>query len=248
MAHIIAAIGAHGAADAVAGAAEACIDGALEALRLAPDDGLVGAFQRSGEAVVGKLLGEMAMGMVVFRHHHHPGGVTVKPVDDARPLDAADARQAVAAMVDQRVDQRSRPVARTRMDHETGLLVEHDQVVILIEDFERDILANRFGILGLGHDQLDPVARMDLVLGLPRGDIVDGDRTGLDQRLEAAAGDIGLEFGGQPGVEPAARVLAHHQGFAVLGVWWRSLGFPRRLGFVKRGRIVQSQGPPGKEW
>ena len=47
------------------------------------------------------------MGAVVLGDDQQAAGVLVEPVDDARPLHAADARQAVAAMGDQRVDQRA---------------------------------------------------------------------------------------------------------------------------------------------
>ena len=51
------------------------------------------------------------MGGVVLGHHHHAGGILVEAVDDAGALHPANARKRVAAMMDQRVDQRSRPVA-----------------------------------------------------------------------------------------------------------------------------------------
>ncbi len=60
------------------------------------------------------------MGMVVLGNHHDAAGVLVQPVDDAGALDAANARQAVAAMMDQRVDQRAGPVAGARMHDEAG--------------------------------------------------------------------------------------------------------------------------------
>ena len=59
------------------------------------------------------------------------------------PLDAADARKAVAAMMDQRVDQRAGPVAGAGMDDEPGRLVDDDELVVLVEDVERDRLALR---------------------------------------------------------------------------------------------------------
>ena len=46
-------------------------------------------------------------------------------------------------MRDQRVDQRAGPVAGGRMHHEALRLVDHDQVVVLVDDIERDVLGLR---------------------------------------------------------------------------------------------------------
>ena len=61
----------------------------------------------------------------------------------------ADAGKAGAAMGDQRIDQGAGLVPGGRMHHEAPGLVDDDDVVILIDDIERDILA-----LGLGGDRL----------------------------------------------------------------------------------------------
>ena len=74
---------------------------------------------------------------------HQPGGVLVEPVDDARPLHPADARQRRAAMADQRIDQRAVGMARRGMDDEAGGLVDDDEVLVLEHDVERDVLAPR---------------------------------------------------------------------------------------------------------
>ena len=58
------------------------------------------------------------MRAVVLRHDHEAGRVLVEPVHDAGPPLAADAGKAVAAMGDQRVDQRAGPVAGGGMHDE----------------------------------------------------------------------------------------------------------------------------------
>ena len=70
--------------------------------------------------MIGELRGERPMGMIVLGHHHQPRGVLVEPVDDAGRRLAADAGQALAAMRDQRIDERAGPMAGGRMDHEAG--------------------------------------------------------------------------------------------------------------------------------
>ena len=58
---------------------------------------------------------------------------------------------AAAAMVEQRVDQRAVEIARGGMDDQPGGLVDHDQMLVLEHDDERDIL--RFVVRGrrVGH-------------------------------------------------------------------------------------------------
>ena len=137
------------------GAAERRVDGADQLARAAPDDRLVGAFQRRGAAVVGELLGQMAMGDIVLSDDHDAGGVLVQPVDDAGSAYAADAGEAVAAMMDQRVDQRARPVAGGGVNHEAGRLGDDDDVVVLVEHIERNVFALRRRVFGFGQGDLD---------------------------------------------------------------------------------------------
>ena len=74
--------------------------------------------------------------------------------------------QAVAAMMDQRVDQRAGPVAGAGMHDQPGRLVDDDQLVILVEDVERDVLALRLGRLRLGQLDGDCLAGAQLAVGL----------------------------------------------------------------------------------
>ena len=130
------------------------VDGAALPVRHPPDEGQVAAPHRAGSAVVGELRGQRLVGAVVLRRHQEPGRILVEPVHDARALDAADPGQARAAMGDQRIHQRAGLMARGRMHHEAPWLVDDDDVVILIDDIERDILA-----AGLGRHRL-PARRL----------------------------------------------------------------------------------------
>ncbi len=76
-------------------------------------------------------------------------------------LDAADARQAVAAVIDQRIDQRAVPVARAGWTTRPGGLAINDQVLVLIEDIERDVLAHRLGVFRFGQVDDNAVAWLD---------------------------------------------------------------------------------------
>ncbi len=114
-------------------------------VRHVPGEGQVAAPHRPGAAVVGELLGQRLMRPVVLGRDHQAGSVLVEPVHNSRPLHAADAGKAGATMGDQRVDQRAGFVAGGGMHDQPLRLVDDDNVVVLIDDIERDILA-----LGLG--------------------------------------------------------------------------------------------------
>ena len=162
MAGVVAALRHDGAQHAVAGAAERRVDGARIACRRAPHQRLIGALELAGAAMVGKGVGQRAMRGVGLGDHHDAAGVLVEAVDDARPPDAADAGQAVAAMMDQRVDQRAGPVAGAGMDDQPGRLVDDDDLGVLVENIERDRLALRLGSSRLGHGDGDALAGRDL--------------------------------------------------------------------------------------
>ena len=100
---------------------------------------LIGAL----DGVIGELLGEARHRALVLGRDQQAARVLVEAMDDARPRLAADAGQRRAAMGDQRVDQRAVGIARRRMDDEPGRLVDDDEVLVLVDDVERDILALR---------------------------------------------------------------------------------------------------------
>ena len=76
------------------------VNRAGKACRATPDDGQIGAFQRAGAAMVGKLRGQMAVRGVVLGHNHNAGRILVEAVDDPGAAHAANAGKAVTAMVD----------------------------------------------------------------------------------------------------------------------------------------------------
>ena len=137
--------------------------------------------QRQIAAVNGmtlELVGQPMVGRVMLGHHQQPGGVLVDPVDDPGPLFAADPRQAVAAMMQQRIDQRAAPRPRGRMHHHARSLVEDDQIGIFIDHVQRDIL-------GLCHpvDRIFQPHPPDLPGQNPRLDIGDGNPVQRDSPL-----------------------------------------------------------------
>ena len=96
------------------------------------------------DAVRGELLRQAFVGDVGLGDHQQPRRVLVDAVDDAGPRDAADARQAAGAMVEQRVDQRPVAIAGGGMDDQAGGLVDDQQMLVLEDDRQRDVLRLRY--------------------------------------------------------------------------------------------------------
>ena len=101
--------------------------------------------QRAGAAVIGELIGQVLVGVFRLGGDHDTGSVAIEAMDDAGTLDAANALQRGTAMEDQRINHRAIGTAGRGMNHHADGLVDDDELIVLIEDIERDILA-----LGLG--------------------------------------------------------------------------------------------------
>ena len=99
--------------------------------------------------------------------------------------------QALAAMGDERVDQRARIVPRRRMHHEPGRLVDDDEVVVLVDDGERDRLALRLRRRGRRHDERDARPACSLRPGSSDRRPVDRHLAVADERLQAAPRQVG---------------------------------------------------------
>ena len=99
--------------------------------------------------MIGEKVGKAPMRGVGLGDDQKAGRVLVEPVDDARPPDPADAGEARAAMADQRIDQGAIGMARRRMDDEPGRLVDHDQMLVLVDDIKRHVLAEERRFLRL---------------------------------------------------------------------------------------------------
>ncbi len=84
--------------------------------------------------MVRELLRESAMGGVVLGDDDEAARILVEAMDDARPPDAPDSREAVAAMGDEGVDEGAAGMPRGGVDDEARRLVDDDEVVILVGD------------------------------------------------------------------------------------------------------------------
>ena len=97
-----------------------------------------------------QLRAEGQVGGVVFGGDDEAAGIAVDAVDDAGALFAADAGETVAAVVEQGVDQGAVRVAGGRMDHQARGLVDHDDVVVLVDHVQGDVLGGAGPSRGAG--------------------------------------------------------------------------------------------------
>ena len=93
---------------------------------------------------------ELLVRRVVLGDDHQPRRAAIEPVHDARPLLAADAAQIVDVM-QQRVDQRAARVAGRRVHDHARRLVDDDQVVVLVDDRQRQRLGCGAASTGVGN-------------------------------------------------------------------------------------------------
>ena len=87
-------------------------------------------------------------------------------------------------MVQQRVDQSPVAVAGRRMDHQSGRLVDHQQMLVLEDDRQRDILRLVMGWRGIGHRQREAFVAFDLGRRVAKCLAVAGQSAGLGQDLQ----------------------------------------------------------------
>lgn len=120
-----------------AAATDITLDITLERHWCAPNEGVIGAFDGPGF----ELRGQRGMRFVGLCRHDKAARILVEAMDDTWPPHATDPRQAIAAMRDQGIHQRSVRLARTRMNCHAGRFVDHQKRIVLVEDIKRDRFA-----------------------------------------------------------------------------------------------------------
>ena len=140
--------------------------------------------------MIGKFGGQSPMRPVGLGHYQESARVLVEAVNDARPGDPADARQARAAMGEQRIDESPVHIAGPRMHDETGRLVDHDEGIVLIDNIERDRLRHGSRGRGLGQGDLEALPQFDPVFWVLYGHPAAGHLTLLDQILQPCAAQV----------------------------------------------------------
>ncbi len=125
------------------------------------------------------------MGKIVLCHDQQAGGVLVNAVDDSRALFPADAREAVSAVPEQRVHQRSVRMAGGRVNHHPAGFVDHDEIPVFIDDVQRDLLGKERDLFRFRKRYGDFCPRFTACVLLYRP-VSDPDRAFFDQALRCA--------------------------------------------------------------
>src|SRR5208282_2975989 len=155
---------------------------------------------------------------------------------DARALDPADAREALPAMGEKRVDEGSVWIAGSRMDYEARGLVDDEQVLILVNHREREGLRRRASLDTLGDEYGESLTGLDLGRGLAHLLGAETHLARLDEALQARARELRQRLSKED-VEPRAAVLGPGRDFVFDLALWR--------GYVgHRGGIPWRDGSP----
>jgi hypothetical protein len=107
-------------------------------------------------------------------------------------------------------------------DH-AGRLGDDDEIVVLVEDVERNVLAFRRRVLRLRQIDLERVARANLLLRIGDNRPLGRDLSLLDQRLDAAAGEFLAKLCRHPRVETAFGMLIGRQDFHNAGCLFKGV-------------------------
>lgn len=151
-------------------------------------------------AAVGELRSQRRVRSVVFCHEDAAACVFVQPVHHAR-THGMTPRGKLGRVMQQGVDQCPRPIAGRGMDDEAGRFVEADEIVVLVEDFDRNVFRHGVAVRlrGRGFLGADFVSRVHGGRGFGSR-TVDRDQTRADGPLPARAAHL-RPCPGEPTVE-----------------------------------------------
>ncbi len=148
------------------------------------------AFQGPCAAMIGKLLLQVEMSAVALGHDHDATGALVEAVHDARTLNPTNTRQGTFAVMQKRVDQCSRPIARRGMYNHASRLVDDDEISVLKQNVESNLLRLRNGFFGRWHGISNHISRRNLRAGSAGYLAVDRHLSLPDQSLHPGARNV----------------------------------------------------------
>ena len=188
------------------------------------------------------------MGAVVLGDDDDAAGLLVEPMDDAGAQLAAGRPESLAMWKSRALTRVPRVAgvvgsAGAGVNHHAGGLVDDGEVVVLVEDVERNVLGS--GVKGCGVGlalDLDLLAAVELELGGGDGS-VDADLAGVDEQLHAGAADVRQGLGevgvqaqaGGGGVRGEGADVVFEGGIFVevkLGDGWGGCGFDAAGGAI----------------
>ena len=160
----------------------------------------------AGNPMLFELFRKREVRRVVFGGDDEAACILVDSMHDARTEDAADAGKAVAAVMEQGGDERSRVMTGGGMHDHAFWLVHDDDILVLIPDINRNILCLGAAWRGQGIFDLNIIGFPQLVIFRYGKSAVDKHTTILDQLLNTGAGERRL-FLRKENVEARARVF-----------------------------------------
>lgn len=99
-------------------------------------------------------------------HHQQTGGVLVDPVHNSGPPFASHPRKITAKMAQKRIDQSTARASRSGVHHETRGLVDHHEMIVLVNDTQGDVLGDQMCFGGHIHPDLESFALAHARLGI----------------------------------------------------------------------------------
>jgi len=185
------------------------IDDALVPSHVAVDEGAV----YFPDLPLPELIRQSFVGGVVFGDHHDPRRPLVEPVNNPGAKDTSDPGQ-IPQTVQKGVDEGTPDVAGRGMDDHAGRLHHNSNVLILIEDPEREVFGDKPFFDGRGMDETDGLAGRKLTAGL-RFPAPDLHQTPIDQLLDPGTGER-RDTGGEKNIQPRPGLRRGHKKFKCL--------------------------------
>jgi len=152
----------------------------------APDQSLVSAQAGFFE----KLTRKLGFSFGIFGYHQQARSIFVDAVNQTGSGIVGAKGRMIFEMPGQCVNQGARKIAVSGMNHHTGFFVYYQQVLIFVNDVERNVLGNNAGVAGrVGHQHFNFISGFDPVIGLD-GLAVNLNHTGLCRVLDAIARNL----------------------------------------------------------
>ena len=124
---------------------------------------------------------------IVFRDDKKPGCFFIQPMHDAGALDTADAGKFIAAIGKQRIDERAVMIAGAGMHDHAGRLIDDDDVLVFVNNFQINLLRLRYGLDRRRHGDFKNITWFHFIRAVIKFLAVQQQVTALDQLLEAGA-------------------------------------------------------------
>ena len=173
-------------------------DGHFETIyRVATDIGEYGALRWGWEPLndgqidflcvaFGKLCAQRVVRAVVFCHNNAAAGILVQAVNNAGTLYSANAGK-ISAMVKQGVHKSPVRVACSGVYYHAALLVQHDEMLVFVEDAQGELLRDSGGRLRFRDVDVKSHADFHRCLRFAGRAVVRADRSAFDEALDASS-------------------------------------------------------------